>query len=99
MTTASTRAISSPDRPAINQAFFEFLDGPAGKANSLYILGDLFEYWAGDDDLDDSFNALAAQDAEAFMRADLHFPDPDATMMQAAGALADEDGEDDQPKA
>ncbi len=24
---------------------------------SLYILGDLFEYWAGDDDLGDSFNA------------------------------------------
>jgi UDP-2,3-diacylglucosamine hydrolase len=26
------------------------------KADGLYILGDLFEYWAGDDDLSDAFN-------------------------------------------
>jgi len=45
-----------PARPAINQTFFEFLRGPAGEAEALYILGDLFEYWAGDDD-DDPFNA------------------------------------------
>ena len=45
-----------PTRPAINQTFFEFLRGPAAEAEALYILGDLFEYWAGDDD-DDSFNA------------------------------------------
>jgi UDP-2,3-diacylglucosamine hydrolase len=44
-------------RPQINQIFFEFLRGPARAARSLYILGDLFEYWAGDDDLDDPFNA------------------------------------------
>lgn len=44
-------------RPQINQVFFEFLRGPARAAESLYILGDLFEYWAGDDDLDDPFNA------------------------------------------
>ena len=45
-----------PTRPAINQVFFDFLRGPAARAEALYILGDLFEYWAGDDD-DDSFNA------------------------------------------
>ena len=45
-----------PTRPAINQVFFEFLRGPAARAEALYILGDLFEYWAGDDD-DDPFNA------------------------------------------
>ena len=28
----------------------------APKAEALYILGDLFEYWAGDDDLDDPFH-------------------------------------------
>ncbi|HTF15611.1 MAG TPA: UDP-2,3-diacylglucosamine diphosphatase [Burkholderiales bacterium] len=44
-------------RPEINRIFFEFLRGPARNAESLYILGDLFEYWAGDDDLDDPFNA------------------------------------------
>lgn len=45
-----------PSRPEINQTFFGFLRGPAARAQSLYILGDLFEYWAGDDD-DDPFNA------------------------------------------
>lgn len=45
-----------PARPAINQTFFDFLRGPAAQAEALYILGDLFEYWAGDDD-DDPFNA------------------------------------------
>jgi UDP-2,3-diacylglucosamine hydrolase len=44
-----------PTRSAINKVFFDFLRGPAGEAEALYILGDLFEYWAGDDD-DDPFN-------------------------------------------
>jgi UDP-2,3-diacylglucosamine hydrolase len=48
------------DRPGINRVFFEFLRGPARKAESLYILGDLFEYWAGDDDLADPFNKSVA---------------------------------------
>jgi UDP-2,3-diacylglucosamine hydrolase len=43
-------------RPAINRGFFNFLTGVAAQAEALYILGDLFEYWAGDDD-DDPFNA------------------------------------------
>ena len=46
-----------PSRPHINRLFLDFLAGPARQATSLYILGDLFEYWAGDDDLDDPFNA------------------------------------------
>jgi len=45
-----------PTRPAINRIFFDFLRVPAAQAEALYILGDLFEYWAGDDD-DDPFNA------------------------------------------
>ena len=36
-------------RPPINAAFSEFLRGPASAAEALYILGDLFEYWPGDD--------------------------------------------------
>jgi UDP-2,3-diacylglucosamine hydrolase len=47
-------------RPDINRVFFEFLRGPARAAESLYILGDLFEYWAGDDDLGDPFNRSVA---------------------------------------
>lgn len=44
-------------RPNISRIFLEFLRGPARGAESMYVLGDLFEYWAGDDDLDDEFNA------------------------------------------
>lgn len=46
-----------PSRPAATDTFLDFLSGPARDAASLTILGDLFEYWAGDDDLDDPFNA------------------------------------------
>ena len=46
-----------PSRPQIGRIFLDFLAGPARQAESLYILGDRFEYWAGDDDLDDPFNA------------------------------------------
>jgi UDP-2,3-diacylglucosamine hydrolase len=50
----------APPRPGITDIFFEFLHGPARQAQALYILGDLFEYWAGDDDLSDPFNARVA---------------------------------------
>jgi UDP-2,3-diacylglucosamine hydrolase len=36
-------------RPQITHAFVNFLDTTAIIAQALYILGDLFEYWAGDD--------------------------------------------------
>ncbi len=39
-----------PAEPAIAQQFREFLDGEARGADALYILGDLFEVWLGDDD-------------------------------------------------
>jgi UDP-2,3-diacylglucosamine hydrolase len=45
------------DRPQSNRSFFAFLEHEARHAHALYILGDLFEYWVGDDDLDDPFNA------------------------------------------
>ena len=50
----------SEDRPAANERFFSFLEGTARKAGSLYILGDFFEYWIGDDDLAYPFNAVIA---------------------------------------
>lgn len=43
-------------RPGITAAFIEFLQNTASKVKALYILGDLFEYWAGDDDIDDTFH-------------------------------------------
>jgi UDP-2,3-diacylglucosamine hydrolase len=45
----------SPERPGITSAFFDFLAREASGAGALYILGDLFDYWIGDDDLDDPF--------------------------------------------
>lgn len=39
----------TPARPAAMQRFTGFLDEPAREADALYILGDLFEYWIGDD--------------------------------------------------
>ncbi|WP_397471878.1 UDP-2,3-diacylglucosamine diphosphatase [Rheinheimera sp.] len=37
------------DRPDITQAFLRFLSEKAISAQALYILGDLFEVWIGDD--------------------------------------------------
>lgn len=36
--------------PGITAQFLEFLQGPARAADCLFILGDLFEAWVGDDD-------------------------------------------------
>lgn len=38
------------ERPGKLELFKTLLQGPARRAESLYILGDLFEAWAGDDD-------------------------------------------------
>ncbi|HLD14388.1 MAG TPA: UDP-2,3-diacylglucosamine diphosphatase [Burkholderiales bacterium] len=37
------------ERPAITRLFLDFLAGEARTADALYILGDLFEFWVGDD--------------------------------------------------
>jgi UDP-2,3-diacylglucosamine hydrolase len=39
-----------PERPEISRVFGDFIDGEARSADALYILGDLFEAWVGDDD-------------------------------------------------
>ena len=41
-----------PSRPQITQLFLDFLRKDARKAEMLYILGDFFEAWIGDDDPD-----------------------------------------------
>ena len=38
------------DRPDIGKQFLQFLQTEASEADDLYILGDLFEAWVGDDD-------------------------------------------------
>ena len=38
------------ERPDITQRFLSFLENRASKAEALYILGDFFDAWIGDDD-------------------------------------------------
>jgi UDP-2,3-diacylglucosamine hydrolase len=62
-------------RPHITIAFLDFLQTTVTRARALYILGDLFEYWAGDDDIDDvlhqqvitAFRALADTGVQLFL--------------------------------
>ncbi len=58
--TASFDAVFASDvhlssaHPATMQAFLRFVDEVVdGRTPRFFVLGDLFEYWAGDDDLDD----------------------------------------------
>ena len=48
------------DRPDIGQQLLEFLDGEAARAEALYILGDLFESWVGDDDPNEHYAEIKA---------------------------------------
>jgi len=48
------------ERPEANERFIELLEGKARAAEALYILGDFFESWIGDDDLEAPFNAVIA---------------------------------------
>lgn len=48
-----------PERPQATRLFLDFLAGEARAADALYILGDLFEAWVGDDDLSDTGAAVA----------------------------------------
>lgn len=42
--------------PATTAAFERFLQDVAPQARQLFLLGDIFEYWAGDDDIDTAYN-------------------------------------------
>ncbi len=54
-----------PTRPEITACLFDFLNEKKGKHDSLYILGDLFESWVGDDD-ESAFNLSIASAIHAF---------------------------------
>lgn len=47
--------------PRTAEAFFAFLAERAVHAERLYLLGDIFEYWAGDDDLAEPFHQQVIQ--------------------------------------
>lgn len=81
------------------EAFHRFITTQAPQAEALYILGDLFEYWAGDDDLCDPFHAevvaaflgLAAQGIKVYLmhgNRDLLMGN---ALAQSAGAILLED--------
>ena len=63
------------EQPHSTQLFLHFMQHTAIGAETLYVLGDLFEYWAGDDDLDtpfhkqitDAFAALAASGTQLYI--------------------------------
>ena len=57
----------SGERPDASEQFFRFLGDEASRTQALYVLGDLFEYWAGDDELTDGKgDPLAAEVASGF---------------------------------
>ena len=60
----------SESMPATTAAFFVFLRDQASRTQALYLLGDVFEYWAGDDDLDTPFHQAIINAIAALMRTD-----------------------------
>lgn len=55
----------SPNTPEANQLFFQLLDKWCGQIDGLYILGDFFDYWLGDDD-DNSFISAVRSNLKQF---------------------------------
>ena len=55
-------------RPEATARFHRFLEETAPGADALYILGDLFEYWVGDDGLTLPFNEAIASDLSRVSR-------------------------------
>jgi UDP-2,3-diacylglucosamine hydrolase len=56
-------------RPAASEQFFRFLREEAARADALYVLGDLFESWAGDDELTDKAGDPLAAEVARELRA------------------------------
>lgn len=58
-----------PSEPHTADAFLAFLAERALAAEQLYLLGDLFEYWAGDDDIAASFHQWIVRALRAVSKA------------------------------
>ena len=54
----------SPQAPGATRIFLDFLGGPARAAEQLFILGDLFDVWPGDDCLDEAPNGFSSMIVE-----------------------------------
>lgn len=48
------------NRPALTRAFLHFLEHQAPAAETLYLLGDIFDLWVGDDAMTPFHHAMAA---------------------------------------
>lgn len=58
-----------PSLPRTTQAFLDFLRAHGPRAQQLYLMGDLFEYWAGDDDVTTPYNRQIADAIRAVAEA------------------------------
>ena len=76
-------------RPGIVAQFERFLEEVAPGADTLYILGDLFEYWVGDDSITMPFPArIARQLKTASARVPIRFMQGNRDFVAAAGFAA-----------
>jgi len=55
----------TPQAPGVTRIFLDFLGGRARAAEQLFILGDLFETWPGDDCLEDPEDSFAVHIVDA----------------------------------
>jgi UDP-2,3-diacylglucosamine hydrolase len=80
----------SPARPAATNTLYEFLRGEARGASALYVLGDLFDFWIGDDDLANEANerVLAAFKALANAGTAVYFLPGNRDFLLSARAAA-----------
>jgi UDP-2,3-diacylglucosamine hydrolase len=62
----------SAERPGLLAAFASFCQGPARAAGAVYILGDLFDAWLGDDQLREPVAAQVARELRAVAEAGVH---------------------------
>lgn len=76
-------------RPRIVEQFERFLEEVAPRSDALFILGDLFEYWVGDDSITLPFPALiAARLKAASTRVPISFMHGNRDFVAAAGFSA-----------
>ena len=87
----------SEDRPDITDCLLSFLKDEAPQAEALYVLGDLFEYWIGDDNktpfndkIAAAFKALSLNTPVFFIHGNRDFAIRDGWAQQAGMTLLPE---------
>lgn len=87
----------NPHQPAVVEGFLSFLQGRAQNAQRLFILGDFFDAWIGDDDdhplalkIQDALRVYSAQIPTFFMRGNRDFLIGQAFAEQTGVTLLDD---------